>query len=567
MSTKLALELVEQKIISRDQLEEISQEVSTDNELIQLILKREFCSEATLLKTLAAQLKIPYQAKLKDAEVSEEFIRQIPLDFARRYKLIALRKQNNSLEVVTANPFDFHPLDELSLLLGLHVTPVISSSTEIENLINRAYQQGLNNVDSMLTELDGDNLINGVVRELESGVEDLMDVANKAPIIKLVSMVLSESLQKRASDVHFHPYEDKLKIRARVDGLLHDLMDCPKQIHDAVISRIKVLGKMDIAERRAPQDGRASIKFAGREVDVRISVIPSSHGERAVLRLLDKSTQLFDIEKLGLASENQAQLRRVIRFAHGMILVTGPTGSGKTTSLYTCLSQLNSDEKNIITIEDPIEYQLAGITQMQINPKKDLTFANSLRSIVRHDPDILMVGEIRDYETAGIAIQSALTGHLIFSTLHTNDSASAITRLLDLGVEPYLVSSSVMAVLAQRLIRKICPHCREEYASSMELLNEIGLSPSELKSGKLFRGRKCEKCFQTGYYGRTGIFELLTANDQLRQQVIDKVPASSIKQSAVKRGLQTLRMDGAQKVLAGITTIEEVLRVTQMDIS
>jgi general secretion pathway protein E len=370
----------------------------------------------------------------------------------------------------------------------------------------------------------------------------------------------------RASDIHIQPYEEKLQIRYRIDGVLHDVLTPPKQVQEAIISRVKVMGRMDIAERRMPQDGRATIRVADAEVDLRISSVPTNYGERIVLRLLDKSARLYALEELGLSDDGQDLMAELIRYSHAIIFVTGPTGSGKTTTLYAVLNRLNSKEKNVITIEDPIEYHLKGISQIQVATKKGLTFAEGLRSLLRQDPDVMMVGEVRDKETATIAIQSALTGHLVFSTLHTNDASGAVTRMLDLGVEPYLVSSTVQAALAQRLVRLICPHCRVSYKPSVEELGEVGLTFDDIPSGLLYKGERCGKCMDTGYLGRTGIFELLLAEDNVRTQIMRREGASFIKKNAVDRGLITLRMDGAKKVAKGLTTVEEVIKVTQMDV-
>jgi general secretion pathway protein E len=373
----------------------------------------------------------------------------------------------------------------------------------------------------------------------------------------------------RASDIHLQGFEDRLQIRYRVDGVLYDMEAVPKKVQDAVISRVKVMGKMDIAERRIPQDGRATIKIGDSEIDVRISSVPTNYGERIVMRLLDKTTNVYKLNEIGLSGKHLETVRRFSILAHGIIFVTGPTGSGKTTTLYAMLSEINSAEKNVITIEDPIEYHLSGISQIQVSNKKGLTFAAGLRSLLRQDPDIMMVGEVRDEETARIAIQAALTGHLVLSTLHTNDSAGAVTRMLDIGIEPYLVASSLIGVIAQRLVRIICKECKEEFVPDGEMLaavHELKLKVSDFPGGKLFRGRGCDACFNTGYAGRTAIYEILKVSDEIRQLVVDRASASVIKQAALRAGLVTLRGDGISKVKTGQTTVDEVLRVTQLDI-
>jgi general secretion pathway protein E len=391
-------------------------------------------------------------------------------------------------------------------------------------------------------------------------------VVNRPPVIRLVNDILFRALQLRASDIHVHPYESKIQIRYRIDGILYDTLSLNKNVLPLIISRIKVMAGMDIAERRLPQDGRCSVRLGQREVDLRISTVPTSFGERSVLRLLDKSTGLFGLNELGLCNEDLQKFDSLLNRSHGVIFVTGPTGSGKSTTLYACLNRINSAEKNVITIEDPIEYQLEGISQIQVASKKGMTFATSLRHVLRQDPDVIMVGEVRDIETARMAIQSSLTGHLVFSTLHTNDSAGAVSRLLDLGVEPYLVSSSLIAIIAQRLVRKVCPDCKEPVKPSPVELRELGLSKMDEDSGQFFVGKGCERCFQTGYRGRTGVYEMMLIDSEIQNQIYKRESSGAIKRNALDAGLKTLRMDGARKVLDGITTISEVLRVTQADV-
>jgi general secretion pathway protein E len=398
--------------------------------------------------------------------------------------------------------------------------------------------------------------------------EDLLATANKAPIIRLVNMVLFQALKMRASDVHFQPFPDRLQVRYRIDGVLYDMEAPPKKVQDAILSRLKVMGNMDIAERRLPQDGRASVKLGDAEVDIRISSVPTSTGERIVLRLLDKSARLYALEEIGFEPDNLRVVEQYIKYNHGILLVTGPTGSGKSTTLYAALQKVNSTQLNVITLEDPIEYQLDGISQIQINEKKGLTFAMGLRHLLRQDPDIMMVGEVRDVDTARIAIQAALTGHLVYSTLHTNDAASTVTRLVDIGLEPYLVASSLICVIAQRLVRRICPECRYQAEPTDEDhfdLKSIGLEIEQFEDGKIWKGRGCPSCFNTGYTDRTGIYEVLPIDDRIKDQVMDRVNSTVIKRESIERGCRTLRMDGAQKVVRGITTPAEVLRVTQLD--
>ncbi|HCW43681.1 MAG TPA: type II secretion system protein GspE, partial [Planctomycetes bacterium] len=447
----------------------------------------------------------------------------------------------------------------------LVIEPVISTRSEITALINRAYQKSSADVDELLEGLDDDELI-GIAAEIDE-TEDVLDIANKAPIIKLMNTIMFEAQKNRASDIHLQPFADRLQVRYRIDGILYDTKVIPKKIQDALVSRVKVMGKMDIAERRLPQDGRTSVKIGDSDLDLRISSVPTSYGERIVFRLLDKSARLYTLKEIGLDDRNYQLLDKLVNSSHGVLLVTGPTGSGKSTTLYAALAEMDSQELNIITIEDPIEYNIDAISQIQVSNKKGLTFASGLRSLMRQDPDVMMVGEIRDMETAGIAVQASNTGHLVFSTLHTNDSAGAVNRMIDLGVEPYLVSSSLIGVVAQRLVRVICPRCKESYEPEAGQLKTLGLTREDLLEGLLYRGRGCDACLGRGYYDRTAIYEILTMNETIRDQIISRTSASVIKQTAVETGhLRTLRMDGARKVAQGITTVDEVFRVTQMDV-
>ncbi|MDY6954005.1 MAG: type II secretion system ATPase GspE, partial [Thermodesulfobacteriota bacterium] len=455
-------------------------------------------------------------------------------------------------------------LDDLRLALGWNgVETVLAPSVAILSAINLAYDMSSDSaeqvIEGMHEEEDGALLMS----EIED-TGDLLDETSDAPIIRLVNLMLSQAVKARASDIHIEPYQNTFKIRYRVDGILYDKLSPPKRIQSTLVSRIKIMAKLNIAEKRLPQDGRIEIRIADKNVDIRVSTIPTAFGERVVLRLLDKSSVLLKLTDLGIPQDRLTVFdEQLIRAPHGIILVTGPTGSGKTTTLYAALSTINKPEINIITIEDPVEYQIDGIAQIQVNPKINLTFARGLRSIVRQDPDVVLVGEIRDMETAEIAIQSALTGHLVFSTLHTNDSASAVTRLIDMGIEPFLVTSSVLAILAQRLVRVICSNCKEAYRPDKESLASIGLRPEDLKDDQIYKGKGCPACLNTGYKGRKGIFEFMIMDDAVKSLILKTSDANALKREAVERGMLTLRQDGAQKVLDGITTIEEVFRVTQ----
>jgi general secretion pathway protein E len=436
----------------------------------------------------------------------------------------------------------------------------LSSEREIIGALNRLYERAAHSAESVIGDLD----LGQLAHELE-GPQDILDHDNEAPIIQLVNLILSQAVRDRASDIHIEPFERVLKVRYRIDGVLHEVLSPPKALQPRISSRVKVMADLNIAETRLPQDGRIAIRVRNREIDIRVSVIPTAFGERIVLRLLDKSGALLELEDIGMTADLMPTYTRLIHRSHGIILVTGPTGSGKSTTLYGTLQRINSPELNIITVEDPIEYQLNGVGQIQVNPKIDLTFANGLRSILRQDPDVIMVGEIRDRETAEIAIQASLTGHLVFSTLHTNDAASAVTRLLDMGIEPFLISSSVLAFIAQRLVRLVCKECREAEAPSEQVLRDLGQSAEVWVrgGGQFSRGRGCDACRGSGYRGRTGIYELLVVDDIIRDLVMQRANANMIKSAAMKAGMRTLLQQGSHKVLEGLTTAEEVLRVTQ----
>jgi general secretion pathway protein E len=565
-------ELIKKELIGSGLLDEarfrecVQIEEDTGQSLDRILQKKGYLTEEAMLEAFSKSLSIPFVRTLGDEGVPAEFVSRVPVQFARNYSIVGLGSGNGVMRVATCSPLDLHPLDELALMVDREVEPVLATRSEITSLINKAYKKKADVVDEALEGLEGEDIM-GLTKEIEES-EDLLDMANKAPIIKLVNMILFQALKMRASDVHVHPYEDKIQIRYRIDGILYDMESPPKKFQDAITSRVKVMGKMDIAERRLPQDGRTTIRIGGSEVDIRISSVPTNQGERIVMRLLDKGARLYDLEEIGLDRKNKELVGEFIELSHGIIFVTGPTGSGKTTTLYAVLNRMNAKELNIITIEDPIEYHLNGVSQIQVSTKKGLTFASGLRSVLRQDPDVIMVGEVRDEETARIAIQSSLTGHLVFSTIHTNDAAGAITRLLDIGIEPYLVASSLIGVIAQRLVRLICKGCREPVTPStgdLKKMKVLGLTPDMLPEGKLYRGKGCDQCFN-GFLNRTGIYEILPVDDVVKNQIMDRLGASTIKKVALERGHRTLRQDGVQKVVDGVTTIDEVLRVTQLDV-
>jgi general secretion pathway protein E len=455
-------------------------------------------------------------------------------------------------------------MDELATMMRQPIEPVLAPRVEISELINKSYAQKSEVSDEVERELEADGMLDADI-EFDDKT-DILNVATAAPIIKLVNTIFSQSLRMRASDIHIQPTEHKLQIRYRVDGVLYDVMTPSKKLQDAIVARIKVMGRMDIAERRLPQDGRASVKMGDADIDLRISTIPTNFGERVVIRLLEKTNKTFSLSDIGFSDINKDTFSEYLGYSNGIILLTGPTGSGKTTTLYASIANINRPDINILTIEDPVEYQMPGASQVEVNNKKGLTFAKALRSFVRQDPDVILVGEIRDLETAQIAIEAALTGHLVFSTLHTNDAPSTVTRLVDLGVEPFLVSSSVICVVAQRLVRRICPDCKSTYTPHNDELHGFDLTLNDIPNGVLHHGEGCEACFKTGYTGRTAIHEVMPINEVIKQQIVDKVAAGEIKREAVRGGgLNTLRMDGIRKAILGQTTLQEIATITQRD--
>jgi len=513
-----------------------------------------------LAGAVAEVLGVPFRESLTGEAPSAEFVRRMPIGFVRRHRILGLAGENGGVRVALTDLASWQQLAVVAKVLGTPVEPVFAPESAIASAINAAYQDASGGAQEVIEALDREEVFEQVQRLGDS--EDLLDVAARAPVIQLVNRMLFDAVRRRASDVHVQPHEDKLVIRFRIDGEMHPFFTPPKAVQEEVISRIKVMGRMNIAEKRLAQDGRATVSVGDRMIDLRIATLPTSFGERAVIRLLDKSIRLYRLGELGMAEAALERFRGLIGTDHGIILVTGPTGSGKTTTLYAALREIDAEQVNILTLEDPIEYRLEGISQTQVSERKGMTFATGLRHVLRQDPDVIMVGEIRDAETARMAIQSALTGHLVFSTLHTNDAASAVTRLLDLGVEPYLAASSLMAVLAQRLVRRICPKCSQPYQPQEPDWLRWGMDPEELAGWRLRRGRGCEHCLNTGYYDRVGIFELLAVDEGIRTEILKYSTASAINRRAVEAGMQTLRQDGMAKVFAGTTTLEEVVRVT-----
>ena len=574
--------------VSEDAFRDIRQACLEQNApLSEMLVKKKLIAETQLLETFSKLYQMPYLPKVSVEEFNTEFTQKLSIQFLKKHVMVPvknldeLQTATGHIETVDAQPGPaatatihrsaillndptlFQPIDDiLKILQWDDVSLILSTRESILSLINSAYDSSRDTAQQLVADMEGDG--SDIISEIEE-TADLLDDTSDAPIIKLVNHIISQSVKSGASDIHIEPYQNSFKVRYRVDGILYDLLTPPKWMQSALLSRIKVMSKMNIAEKRLPQDGRFDVKIGDQSVDIRVSTIPITYGERIVLRLLNKSSTLLRLPDLGLKDEKLHQIEHLIHMSHGIILVTGPTGSGKTTTLYAILSKINSPDINIITIEDPVEYQLKGIGQIQVNSKIDLTFSRGLRSIVRQDPDVILIGEMRDQETADIGVQSALTGHLVFSTLHTNDSASAITRLVDIGVEPFLISSSVIAVIAQRLVRVLCGECKEPYHPDPETLQQIGNINNGGADGPVtfYRAKGCPRCFGSGYKGRIGIYEIMVLNESLQSMILKSHDSHQIKKEAVRQGMTTLYDDGIQKVLEGTTTIEEVLRVTQ----
>jgi len=567
MSKSLLQILKDRTLVSEEDIKEVRKTIKEKGgNTGEILVNKKIITETQLLETLSVLYDIPFWHELPVDHISNDFTRKVSIQFLKKYVMVPLTNNGKVVDgqgsiIAINDPVIMQAIDDLVRILGLDdYKIVLSTKDSITSAINISYDISRDSAQQLVQDMEENGSIT------ISGFEDtadLLDDTSDAPIIKLVNHIISQSIKARASDIHIEPYQSSFKVRYRVDGILYDLLSPPIGIQPALISRIKVMAKMNIAEKRLPQDGRFEVKIGGQSIDVRVSTIPSSFGERLVLRLLNKSGSLLRLTEIGLSPERLVLLKNLVRSPNGIILVTGPTGSGKTTTLYAILSSINTPDINIITIEDPIEYQIKGISQMQVNPKIDLTFARGLRSIVRQDPDVILIGEIRDRETAEIAVHSALTGHLVFSTLHTNDSASAITRLVDIGIEPFLISSSVMAVAAQRLIRVLCSYCKEASEPDYIALEGLGVIPDKFKDGKIYKAKGCEKCFNTGYKGRMAIFEIMVLNSHLKSLILKTYDSNLIKNEALNQNMITLRQDGIQKVLDGITTIEEVLRVTQ----
>ncbi|MFI5361557.1 MAG: type IV-A pilus assembly ATPase PilB [Elusimicrobiota bacterium] len=578
LSRRLADLLVEEKLISSEQLQEaLEAQKSTGEKMGTLLVDKGFLDEEKLLQFLAEKTGISFVSLADIGEISEEAVAAVPEAIARQKMLMPFNKTKDRLTVAIVDPLDVMVLDDLKMLTGCEVVGCLAFESEILAAHEKYYKQETSQ--EALEDIVAQSAENEAAADAIEHVEEKGEAANEAslekeaedaPVIKMVNLIMAGAVKARASDIHIEPYQKELRIRYRIDGVLHEQPSPPKKFHNAISARIKIMSNLNIAEKRVPQDGRLKLKIEGKEVDMRVSVLPCAPGEKIVMRILDSSGLKVNMTQLGFEPEAMAVFKKAMEAPYGVNLVTGPTGSGKSTTLYSALANLNTPDANIITAEDPVEYQLKGINQVQIHNQVGLTFAAALRSFLRQDPDIIMVGEIRDQETATIAINAALTGHLVFSTLHTNDTSQTITRLGMMGVEPFLISAAMLMVEAQRLLRTICPKCRESYEVEKDLLLNVGVPEAQLQmtdGGKvlLYKGKGCENCATTGYRGRAGLYEVMEVTDAIRQLILDRASAKEIKRQSMKQGMLTLRMCAVRKLLSGATTIEEMLRVTASD--
>ena len=553
-------------LVSREQAVAARQIAAQEDEPVMDVLAREgVVSKIDMLKALAGQFGME-TITLTGLDIPREVLDMVPGDVAQRYKVVPVFKHESILTVALGDPLDVDTLDGLRYVLKCNVEGVVAPPEEIEKAIANYYGRATGAVEGMLQEItEGTLALPDDVKKQLVGDENVTE--SDAPIIKLVSLIIMEAFRSRASDIHLEPMPKKFRVRYRIDGVLHEVDSPPKRLQSAIISRVKIMANMSIAEKRVPQDGRIQINVMGRDLDLRVSSIPTNHGESIVMRILDKAGIALGLPQLGFFSDDQQIFERLITLSDGIILVTGPTGSGKTTTLYACLNTINKPDRKIITVEDPVEYQMSGINQVQVRADIGMTFSAALRAILRQAPNIIMIGEIRDLETAEIAVNASLTGHLVFSTLHTNDAPSAVTRMIDIGVKPFLVASSTRAIMAQRLVRKICEKCKEPYQPQETELRLLGPAAKQLATAQLFHGKGCADCQFTGYRGRLGIYEIFQIDDQVRNLIFEQVSSTELRTKARELGMRTLREDGLRKVVAGITTLEEVLRVTMGDAS
>ncbi|HUV04565.1 MAG TPA: type II secretion system ATPase GspE [Armatimonadota bacterium] len=560
--------LVSAGLITDEQLSqavEKGRQLGVGQKIGDVLVSMGLITERDKARCLGTQWGVPY-VDLTDYTIEGEAVKCISQDVARRYKVIPIAKSDHKLTLAMKNPLDVFALDEVRLITGAEIEPVIATEEDIVSAVSEHYASGASTAEAVSELMDDFQTSEIAVAEGEKpddevSTEELRELSEEAPVVRLANLIITRGIQDRCSDIHLEPGKTSLRVRYRIDGIMHDGLIVPKKVQASLISRIKIMADMDIAEKRAPQDGRISGTVDGKQYDFRISTLPNIHGEKVVMRVLDKNSVMIGLSKLGFLPQTLEMFESIISRTYGIILVTGPTGSGKSTTLYSVLSKLNSGEKNILTIEDPVEYELAGITQSQVNPRAGLTFASGLRTMLRQDPDIIMVGEIRDQETAMIAVEAALTGHLVLATLHTNDAPGSITRLVDMGVEPFLIASAVVGVLAQRLLRLICVKCKETYMPPRDAIKRLGMNIDEGAEVTFSRGRGCEQCKGTGYRGRIGIYELMPITDKIRDLILAKASSYSIKEAAMEAGMKMLRDDALEKILLGLTSLEESLRV------
>jgi len=546
-----------------DALEEQGQ-MEDGPKLGEILIKKEYVTEDDMLRALAYQLDLPFYERLPIDEIDPLLVEDIPIQFCRDNRVLPVARDELNVTVAVADPLNIFPLDDMRLVLSTNINIIVSLPSVIDNSINRVYERSSDASQKVIDELKVPEI--GAEEDLEK-TKDLLEASDdEKPIIRLVNGLLARAVKEKASDIHIEPYETEIVVRFRIDGSLYDKMQVPRRHASSLASRIKIIGKLNIAEKRVPQDGRISIRVAGKDIDVRLSVLPTAHGERIVMRLLDKSSGAKRLEQMGMEPPLYKRWSKLLEQKHGIVLVTGPTGSGKSTFLYASLMHINTTDINILTIEDPVEYKLAGVGQIEVKEKVGLTFAEGLRSILRQDPDVVMIGEIRDKETAKIAVQASITGHLVFSTLHTNDTTSTVTRLVDLGIQPFQIATAVLGVVATRLMRGLCVFCRESWTPNEEELKIMGAAQHEIQGKKMYRaGPGCEKCFQQGYQGRLGVYEMLVFDDGIRELMMKNMDAKMLKKLAMSKGMLSLRHAAIQKVIAGLTSFAEAIQKTQTD--
>ena len=542
--------------LSREQLDEcLKIQEAEGGRIGDILLRKKYVLPHEIMRALCHQIDLPFVEDLKPNEIDPKVVDKLPINYARTREILPIEKTDGHLTVAVSDPFNLESLEDIRVLFGsTQIRTVVTTSARLQDAINRVYERNTSNMIQDIKREDEESY-----DDLEGPIDILDATEDEAPVIRFVNSVIFRAVKEKASDIHIEPYERETVIRFRVDGILHDILHQPKKVHAAVSSRVKVMGSLDIAEKRIPQDGRIFRKVAGKEIDIRLSTIPTQFGERIVMRILEKGGELLSLERLGFEGDTLESVNKLIQRENGIILITGPTGSGKSTTMAACLARINTADINILTAEDPIEYQLNGVGQVQVNPKIDLTFARALRSFLRQDPDVIMVGEIRDTETADLAVTAALTGHLVLSSLHTNEAAGAFPRLIDMGVEPFLVASSVNAVMAQRLVRRVCTKCRESYEATAIELQELGVRNVQGPI-TLYKAVGCVSCSHTGYSGRINVHELLLMEDSIRSLIMKNADSATIRKAAMDKGMLTMREDGARKVLAGITTVQELSR-------